>query len=84
MLVLAAGGWKLFSSSQEGVFGRKALDEHGAHLPAEPDDSEGVCAVRVQTFKLVSCLENCPCLFRGVVNLHRSLSSIHWNLYLDY
>ena len=26
MLVLAAGGWKLFSSSQEGVFGGKTLD----------------------------------------------------------
>jgi len=44
--VLAAGGWKLFSSSQEGVFGRKALDEHGAHLPAEPDGVRSLCCAR--------------------------------------
>jgi len=46
MLVLAAGGWKLFSSSQEGVFDGKTLDVTRAHLPTEPDAAVCLCCAR--------------------------------------
>ena len=75
--MLADRRWKSLISSQEGVFGLKAvLFTLCPGRPWSPSLTirQSCACTLIQTFKLVSCLENCLCLLRGVVISHRSLS----------
>ena len=68
MLVLAAGGWKLFSSSQEGVFGGKTFDlMEPTYLQSPEKHCDCVTCYRpsscLHVCKIGSCLCGVTCIF---------------------
>ena len=65
MVALAAGCWKILSSSQEGVFGKKTLDVTVPTFLQKPDAAVVVlCAYRLQAYfmlakQLIKCRVAC-------------------------